>query len=363
MSPDVRRAYDADGYTFEVSASTDELRSIARTTFIDLASSETPPAHTYRLTRVGPQFVLEDGPNRRQRFHSSASDLIADLVTLINRRYLDHDADRLHLHAGAAVNSQGRGTLIVAPSGGGKTTTMASLIAAGWTYVTDETVAFNEPTEIFGFPKPLSVKRSGFSMFRTLTGESWTPPFGDDARQWAVSVGSLGGSTTTRTQPRLIVVLDHTAESAHAVAAMSPAETTIALVEQSMDFDRFGPSGLELMAQLVSRCTCVRLFRKDPSAMAHEIDALANEDPMEHSVRSLEPVDAGDFEPVTTVSIDHELVLRNQTSGLMVSLSDGAAELWRAFLKNEYALADPDAEKSRFFAQLKSAGILTTRTN
>ncbi len=65
---------------------------------------------------------------------------LGELVRLVNRAALDSEPDRLHLHC-AGLELGGKGVLLAAESGTGKSTLCTAALLAGWGYLTDEMVS------------------------------------------------------------------------------------------------------------------------------------------------------------------------------------------------------------------------------
>ena len=96
-----------------------------------------------------------------------ASSFVVNLVHWVNQRAVD-PAYSVTSHAGGAVRD-GVACVFPAHMESGKTTLTAGLVRSGWSYLTDEAVAFDWDTgEIEPFPKPLSLDPGSQHLFPEL---------------------------------------------------------------------------------------------------------------------------------------------------------------------------------------------------
>ena len=93
----------------------------------------------------------------------------AQATSLITLALIELNLGRgLLFHAAAGADAHGQAFLLVGPSGAGKTTAIGHLARAA-SYLTDETAFVDEQTDVFPYPKPLSVVRE-------LGGKTETSP-------------------------------------------------------------------------------------------------------------------------------------------------------------------------------------------
>ena len=161
---------------------------------------------------------------------STLGNALQRLMAAVNRCVLDAEPECLHLHAGAATQS-GRAVIVAAPSEVGKTTTIAHLVARGWTFLTDESVRLLPGVpEITGMVKPLSIKPGGEALVEHL--EPWMiPAVGESSGSYRfVPIGASGASTATRGLPRLVVILRRPTPQARAPGAVAHPSTRRSVV-------------------------------------------------------------------------------------------------------------------------------------
>lgn len=124
----------------------DDVRRIRTQWSRCMAPAEAPVASTVPYSPF-------DDPDLRD--YSLASALTLAGIT-------ESAGSRLMLHAaGVADRDTGRVAVLVAASGTGKTTAAHRLCAAGFGYVTDETVSIGADDDVLPYPKPLSVVING----------------------------------------------------------------------------------------------------------------------------------------------------------------------------------------------------------
>jgi hypothetical protein len=134
---------------------------------------------------------------------------------LVSMIFLWKRNGRYHVHAGTAIDSKGRGWMLIGNSCSGKSTTTALLATRGWQVSTDD-IAFLEGqgdrASVMGFRSPIALRAGGFKLLgkaggipleaRAKTGY-WPEQLG---ASWVQSVvpdivvfTSVGGDRTTLT--------------------------------------------------------------------------------------------------------------------------------------------------------------------
>lgn len=315
----------------------------------DLPSGNSEISSDLDLTTDGDLFFLHS--EKRMETCSSESSLFAALITLLNRKSLDASPAALHLHAGT-VARDGDAILIVASSGSGKTTTTTALASRGWDYLSDETAQIRDG-RIHTWPKPLSIKRSGFTTMQQLLGDRIDLDHDDSS--WVVTASSLGFSIRHEATARTIVFLDP--EAPPTPEPMSAADATVALVQQTMDFERAGPSSLETLAALAAECRLYTIGRTDPTAMAEMIETAALESTHDEPPVAVDTLTIAWARLVTTVQVGDELVIRNGQTGAVASLNAEGAEAIARMAAGTDA-SELDAGDRAFLDQLRQASLM-----
>lgn len=179
---------------------------------------------------------------------------LANASALITRALIDlNNGRRLMLHAGAAVGRDGRATLLVGPSGAGKTTAITCLAGAHG-YLTDETAVVDRDGMVLPYPKPLSVDRGGAAKVQLAPDEL------------GLRVAE-GPHEVAR-----VLVLDRDAETAQPWSRrLDLVESLRALVPQISSLQHH-PSPLRAIAELIRRVGGIELLGYSD---AHDLDPVA----------------------------------------------------------------------------------------
>jgi hypothetical protein len=263
--------------TFSVRADDPQLQAIVEHIYAACATVAAP-ATCFSVRQSargsGASEVLVDGDC--VRVTSTPALALAHLVWEINRRTVTASSRMLLLHA-AAAERDGTVVLLPAPSGAGKSTTVAALVAAGLRYLTDEAAAIDPDTgAVRPYPKPIALNASHIignlgpvpaATERYVGGERYVTAAELDA---AIGDGGV---------PRLVVVPQFTRDLREPVrrVELSRAETLVLLAEQSFNFRELGVAALEQLARLVRGCRSYRLEFRDLDAAVPIICASLDE--------------------------------------------------------------------------------------
>jgi hypothetical protein len=196
------------------------------------------------------------------------------LVWDINRRVVETAGERLLLHAAAATRD-GVAVIVPAVSGGGKSTLVAALVAAGFDYLSDEIVAIEAgPARITGYHKAIALKEGSWPLITAGAPGPAIAPFMAMTRY--VTPEMLGSTVPEHAaRPGLVVVPVRDAAFASPVE-MHRAEALTVLAEQSFNFEEFGSTRLEILADVVRHSDCYRVSTANlDAAVATISDAVA----------------------------------------------------------------------------------------
>jgi hypothetical protein len=146
------------------------------------------------------------------------------------------------LHTGG-VQCGGATVLLPAASGSGKSTLTASLVGAGWGYLSDEAVELTPDLHVHGHRKPISLERDVEMLF-TATGTGTASH---------VLPGALGGTWAPREAPRVthVVFPRFDPDSEPRLVEVPDAEAVMRLARCTFYFIRRGGQHLPLLARLV----------------------------------------------------------------------------------------------------------------
>jgi hypothetical protein len=328
------------------------------------ASDEPPAVFVVTRERVGRETKWSlTGPRVENQFAGSRLTVLSMLMGAVNISGLDADPERLHLHAAAAVKD-GRAVVVAAERDTGKTTAIAHLVRRGWGFVTDETVSLApDRDQVSGFPKPLSVKPGGRGLVDHLT--PWMVPAVEDGREdfRFVPVSASGAAVSTGGPVRLVILLrrpEFRDPTDGAVSrALHPADAVVALMQETLDAERFGPTALRL-ARLAASCRCYELSVGPPSATADHIEELFRLDPPVPPDVSVRPPSPAIGAHVVSITVGDRTVVHDRQSGRIFALDAAATLIWN-HLGGWHP--DPTIDLSGpivapFVAQLRALGVL-----
>jgi hypothetical protein len=370
MSDLLTRTFVVGSTRIAVNCSTAAGRDFVHNLFQDLAVSDLPPVRTISFAeQASGQIAVEvEGATTHAQDPNAA---LTSLVTAFNRMALDEEPNRLHLHA-AAISRNGRGVLISAPSGTGKTTLTVGLLERGWSYTSDEAVAI-DPVDLVchGFPKPLMIKAGSTSLFPRLASARATLDAGTDGT-WHVPASAVAQSITECVEASAFVILQRPEGGSYDSLAESvrlhPADTVVYLLQETMDPERFGPDTIAVLARMTSRAICAAVRAGKLESTIEAIEEVGESEPALHAVRDY-PGGTG-VEPwsvppgVRSVLIGDRFVVHDtQGNGTVVALDEAGSAIWRAlhgdpadWWQPAYLINDTTVE---FLRQLSSYGLVT----
>jgi hypothetical protein len=175
------------------------------------------------------------------------------LVSLI---FLWKRDGRYHVHAGSAIDSKGRGWMLIGDSSSGKSTTTALLAARGWRVSTDD-IAFLEArgdrVAVLGFRSRIALRPGGFK----LLGKAGGIPL-ESRGKTGFWPEELGSSWVQTVEPEIIVFTSIGGDRT-TMSATSPVAAMRELLQWSM-WVLFEPTAaqehLDLLARLGRQARC-----------------------------------------------------------------------------------------------------------
>ena len=183
------------------------------------------------------------------------------ITRAINHRKLDSEPSLVHLHA-ASVARGGRAVILAGRSGDGKSTLTAKLIQAGWEYVTDEQVTFDErDRNVIPYPRPLTLRQGVWDLFEGIGGERRE----NDYHRVETTLAELGATAARGpVEPVLLLAPQYRAlETDQLLGFRSCADVVEFLVSCCHDVERMGHRACAALVDLASRCSAVRLHFSD----------------------------------------------------------------------------------------------------
>ncbi|MDW3176758.1 MAG: hypothetical protein R8J94_05140 [Acidimicrobiia bacterium] len=280
---------------------------------------------------------------------------LAALVSLLNRRALDADDNRLHLHAAALVRGTS-GVVFAATGGTGKSTLAAALGQRGWTYMSDEMVAIGYAGEIRAFPKPITLRSAGATLLGDLASRAIQFP-GTSSRRSFLPASRIPTDFCGHAHAYMLVFLRKAEPQPSTACSWSPltaASATVMAIENSFDFDRYGESSLSAIGDFCLNAMSIELYLAELKSTTETIEELVDQLPTRPSFdRCIEGPSIGD---VKSILLNGEAVLHNTANNRVVSLPPESSKEWQRH-------ADGTREgSSLLFDELRRIEILTGAT-
>lgn len=176
------------------------------------------------------------------------------------------------VHASGAV-TDGVGVMFPAGQEAGKTTLVAGLVRAGYSYLTDEALAVDIDTlELLPYAKPLSIDQGSWSVLANLRPDVEPTTFAYLATQWQVPVQHVRpGAVAGPTGCRVIVFPSYVPDAPTTLEPIGRAEALATLLQHCFRFHERGARNFEVLARVVAQCHCFRLTSGD---LAQACDAV-----------------------------------------------------------------------------------------
>jgi hypothetical protein len=202
---------------------------------------------------------------------------VVHLVQWVNQRAVD-PAYFVTSHAGGVVRD-GLACVLPAHMELGKTTLTAGLVRSGWSYLTDEAVAFDwETGDIEPFPKPLSVDPGSQHLFPELAPPRPPNARTDDVEQWQVPPSMFRADAVgARCRAGYVVFPRYAADAPTALVPIGRAEGLVELARNTFRFNEQPRRSLDALARVIRSVDCYRLTVGDLDTACRLVDALVPE--------------------------------------------------------------------------------------
>lgn len=166
--------------------------------------------------------------------------------------------DRLFVHAGA-VGAGRHAIVLPGPTGTGKSTLVAALVAAGAVYYSDDWAPIDADGRLHPYPKPLLLRDPASPVHRTYSADA------------------LGASSGRESLPVGIVAHIPFASTGFECARRTAADGALLLLKNSAGVDRRPALALRAATQAALRALVLEGKRTDPDAAAAELLTLARD--------------------------------------------------------------------------------------
>ena len=157
----------------------------------------------------------------------------------------------------------------------GKSTAIATLVRAMFSYVTDERlVVSRDGRGVAGFPKPISLIAGSFTLFGDLDPQL-TGRGASTGTTWQIPASALGPvASQERQTPAVLVFISYRPDVALRVAAIDPLTAAAQLLGDSPDVIVRGHDGAQAIVSLASSIPCIELEYSAADEMVTAIRGL-----------------------------------------------------------------------------------------
>jgi len=161
----------------------------------------------------------------------------------------------LVLHAAAAARS-GRAVALVGDSGAGKSSLVAALVRAGWTYLSDEAIGVDADANFHPYPRPITLRRGSWSALADMEARLPADRERFAATEWHVPALSLDAVADGPMPPRAVILVRHAPGARADLRPITRGAAIEQLARQSCNLSHFGQEGLDRLASVVRQSSC-----------------------------------------------------------------------------------------------------------
>ena len=182
------------------------------------------------------------------------------------------------LHA-AVLERGGRGLVLPAAPGFGKTTLCAGLALAGWRLLSDEFGLIRRGSGVFTpAPRPLALKNESIELMRRLAPDTYISPPVENTRKGTVAHMRPPMDSVQRANeevvPAWLVFPRWKRESDLDFTEVPRGEAFMALASNAFNYDLLGQDGFTTAGQLISSVRCFRMTYSNLAEAVQFLDRL-----------------------------------------------------------------------------------------
>lgn len=230
------------------------------------------------VVEVGGRWVAyEDGA--RTVTAATPAGMARSLVWQLNRLALAAPTPHVLVHA-AVASLDGRALVAPGRSGAGKTTLVAALALAGWTYLSDEVACLGpDGARVRPYPRPLALEPGSWGLVPDAV-DRWpagVPAMVTDLR--LVLPASLGTAGQPAAATPVAIVFPEVIPGApNRLEPLARAEALARLLPLTFNLDAVGREGFERLEGCVRRATCHRLVLDGVQGVADLLEPVVRSD-------------------------------------------------------------------------------------
>jgi hypothetical protein len=278
----------------------------ATTTYTLVGGQERPPRSRFLLEYQGAPVAT----------CATREALVEMLLWHVNRSAVTSSPEYLLLHAGV-VSWDGRAALLPGPTGSGKTTLVAGLVAAGLSYLSDEVAAIDPATKlVHSFPKALTLKEGSRVLLPHLEPPTSGSGAGARSGQWQVDPRSIRAGCVARLAAiHLVVFPRFEAGGPPRLTRLSPTEALLTMAQNAFNLRVHAKPGLEILRNIAETVPCYQLVMGDLTDACAYVTALLRDTPQ--------------LSPATAT--DNQTVVMGPDADAIHVLNEQAALVWSRF--------------------------------
>jgi hypothetical protein len=276
VAPYTTRLFRALTHDFAVQTSDRSLASYldALLDALSIAGEPSGPHYSFVEEQLGPERVYSVfyGPSRLVQCTDPSVGLDW-LLWHIQARAMSLSGQWLVVHAGA-VAALGHAVLLPGPTGAGKTTLVAGLVAAGLGYLSDDAVPLSgSPPVAHPYARPLSLKPGTHELLAQLEPRAPSAVARHLGPQWHVPVSSIRPQAVAPScRPAFVVAPIYEPGGRTRLEPMTRADALVVLIRNTLNFGVQGSSkGLVLLRDVVNGADCHRLVAADLDAACQAV--------------------------------------------------------------------------------------------
>ncbi|MHC5115157.1 MAG: hypothetical protein ACYTGP_12105 [Planctomycetota bacterium] len=203
-----------------------------------------------RASRFGRRTIEILGDGELLSKITNADEVLPHLERGIDRRVIATRSEFVQLQAATLV-SEGRGVILVGPTGAGKSTLAAGLIARGWRSLSDELALVHARTGLLHpFPKAVCVTSGSMPVTRKL---GLSPGKGELGY---IRPADVDDDHLEPAPVAMIVMPRYTGHDTVRVQELAPAQATFRLASNMLNRGAYGARAVPVLARLARSAPC-----------------------------------------------------------------------------------------------------------
>jgi hypothetical protein len=183
------------------------------------------------------------------------ADAPARAIASLNRRICYAPGPLLVLHAACAAR-RGRAVALVGDSGAGKSSLVAALVRAGWTYLSDEAIGIDADANFHPYPRPITLRRGSWSALADMQARLPAGRQHFAAAEWHVPARSLDAVAAGPMPAAAIILVRHASGAPAVLQPITRGAAIEQLVRQACNLSGFGQEGLDRLASVARQSSC-----------------------------------------------------------------------------------------------------------